>query len=260
MTTLDYLYGDVLEGAFDGEAMSYQNVQMRVTAVLAGLVVLQDPITIKILAPLVGVKEDEAICTVEELRSIVTCTGDIRKDTIRPPHLTLREILVDEERCPKGFYIDRREHHLRVAKSCFQIMNNELRRDMCQLGDAFKEDIEDLESRVQERIPAHVQYACLYWVVHLIENEPRIEADMQKLLEEFCTTKLLEWVEVLSLIHRLDLADHGLLRVRGWTEVNVTRIDESIATDTSLMIYRRLQGWQRLWRTDTGLWRCFMSQ
>ena len=103
-------------------------------------------------------------------------------------------------------------------------MNDELRRDICELGDAFKGEIKNLESLVQERIPPHVQYACLYWTAHLVENEPTIDSEMQELLEKFCTKKVLEWMEVLSLMNRLDLAVHGLVRVRPWVKVKATSV------------------------------------
>ena len=154
-----------------------------------------------------------------------TGTGDIRKDTIRPLHLTLREFLVDEECCPEGFFVNRRGHHLQVAQSCLRIMNDALQRDMCQVGDGFKEDIEDLESRVQDRIPAHVQYACLYWTSHLVESDPTIDAGVQLLLERFCRTKVIEWMEVLSLMNRLELAVHGLVRVHPWAKVKATSFE-----------------------------------
>ena len=192
MSELRKLYTTVLENAYDEEAMENEIIRKRVKGVLAGLVILQEQATVELLAPLTEVTVGEAIETVEELRSIVTCAGDIRTDTIRPLHLTLREFLVDPERCPKEFYVDRRKHHLQVAKSCLRIMNDGLRQDMCELGDAFKEDIKDLESRVREHIPAHVQYACLYWTSHLVESDPTTDAGVQSLLERFCRTKVLE--------------------------------------------------------------------
>ena len=104
-------------------------------------------------------------------------------------------------------------------------MNNELRRDICYIGDAFKKEIDDLDFRVEEYVLSHVQYACLYWTSHLVESDPTTDAGVQSLLERFCRTKVLEWIEVLSLMNRLDLAVHGLVRVRPWAKVKATSFE-----------------------------------
>jgi hypothetical protein len=203
--------------------MRIPSIRRRVTAVLAALVVLQDQVTIKVLATLMEVTEDEAVRTVEELRSIISFSGpDLRKDTIRPLHLTLREFLVDKERCKNSnFFIDPLVHHETVAKSCLRILNKELHRDMCQLGDAFKDKVgmKSMESRVREHIPAHVQYASTYWFVHVVENEP--STDVRTLLGIFCEEKFLEWVETMSLMNQLLHGTQATLRVHSWGKVSL---------------------------------------
>jgi hypothetical protein len=221
MAALDELYAFVLKNAHDEGAMKIRGVRARVTAVLAGLVILQDQVTIKVLAPLMGVSEDDAVRTVEELRSIVICSGpDLKEGIIRPLHLTLREFLVDKERCKNpDFLIDRQLHHLNVAESCLRIMNKALHPDMCKLGDASKDEVEDLARIVNEHVPPHVQYACAFWFAHAVENEPN--AEVQRLLCVFCKEKLLAWVEVMSLMNRLHLAMQILLTMHSWAKVRV---------------------------------------
>jgi hypothetical protein len=201
--------------------MKIPNVRRRVTAVLAGLVILQGQVTIKILAPLMGVTEDDAVRTVEELRSIVTCSGpDLRKDIIRPLHLTLREFLVDKKRCKnRDILIDRQLHHRNVAESCLRIMNKALHRDMCQLGNAFKDEVEELDRTVNEHVPPHVQYACTFWSAHAVENEPG--AAVQQPLGTFCNENLLAWAEAMSLMSCLGLAIRILLEMHSWAKVSV---------------------------------------
>ena len=104
---LDQLYRTVLRNVYEEDAMELETVRARVIAVLAGLVILRDQVTTQILAPMMGIGEDAAVRTVEELRPIILCTGpDLRKDVIRPLHLTLRDFLMNEKRCvDKAFYI-----------------------------------------------------------------------------------------------------------------------------------------------------------
>jgi hypothetical protein len=116
ISALDELYASVLRNAYDVDALSIADVHVRVTAVLAGLVILQDQVTIDVLAPLMGVSVDDAVRTVEELRSIVTCSGpDLRNDIIRPLHLTLRKFLVDKERC--------KNHDISSTVNCITAMS-----------------------------------------------------------------------------------------------------------------------------------------
>jgi hypothetical protein len=221
MSALDELYATVLRNAYDDDAMNVPGVHARVTAVLGGLVILQDQVTINVLAPLMGVTEDDAVRTVEELRSIISCSGsDLRKDIIRPLHRTLREFLVDKNRCKnRDFLIDRQLLHFNVAKASLRILIEELLRDMCQLGDAAKDRVKDLATCVNVHVPPHVQYACVFWSAHAAENEP--SAEVRQLLDVFCKEKLLSWVEAMSLMNSLRLAIRVLLTMHSWTKVSV---------------------------------------
>ena len=82
-----------------------------------------------------------------------------------------------------------------------------------------KDEVEDLESCVRKHIPSHVQYACMYWSAHIVENELNADSELRGLLEEFCKKTLLYWIETLSLMNRLNLAVHVLLKVYPWTKV-----------------------------------------
>jgi hypothetical protein len=224
MSALDELYSSVLRNVYDVEAMEDEGIRTRVIAVLFGLVLLQDQVTVKLLAPLMGLTEDAAISTIEDLRSIISCSGrDLRTAIIRPLHLTLREYLVDDKRCVEDFYIDRHAHHLEVAKNCLRILIAELQRNPCKLNDAnaFKDEIEDLKSLVTYFIPAHLQYACRFWSTHLLENEPSEDSELRRLLEEFCKKKLLSWIETMSILKQMYYAKDILPRVHSWTTVCV---------------------------------------
>jgi hypothetical protein len=247
-SALDELYASVLQNAYDEDAMNTPNLHARVIAVLAGLVVLQDQVTIKVLAPLMSVSEDAAVSTVEELRSIITCSGpDLRKDIIRPLHLTLREFLVDKERCRNSdFFIDRQLHHSNVAEASLRFLIKELHRNICRLGDALLYKVKDLAGIVHERIPPHVQYATTFWSAHAVESEP--SAEMQRLLRIFCKEKLLPWIEAMSLMNRLRLGMHILLTMHSWTKVIVFLFG---IMRPLTCVYLRLG--------SCGFWRCLYS-
>jgi hypothetical protein len=120
MPALDALYTTVLQNAYDQESLEGDDVRKRVIALLAGLVVLQQDVTVKVLAPLMGLKEDAVIRTVQELRSILSCSSeDLRAAVIRPLHLTFAEFLMDKARCTNvALFIDRSACHLDFAEAC----------------------------------------------------------------------------------------------------------------------------------------------
>jgi hypothetical protein len=98
-------------------------------------------------------------------------------------------------------------------------MNEAIHRDMCQLGVAFKDEVKGFERVVHALVPPHVQYACVFWSAHAVENEPR--AEVLQLLCVFCNKKLLAWIEAMSLMNRLRLVIQILLAMHSRTKVRV---------------------------------------
>jgi hypothetical protein len=98
--------------------------------------------------------------------------------------------------------------HKSLAHRLLTLMSDELKMDICDLRHpgALREEIEtDLVTR---SIAAHVQYACCYWIDHLIGRysaamaagtlAPLDHLDSQK-LDCFFREKFLHWIEALSL-------------------------------------------------------------
>ena len=61
---------------------------------------------------------------------------------------------------------------------------------------------DEIQHLVDGRISYELQYACLYWATHLYSADK--DDKLLTLLEEFSFTHLLHWLEVLSLIGRLE--------------------------------------------------------
>jgi hypothetical protein len=215
----------VLQNTYDDADMEDETVKKRVTAVLASLVVLREYMTVGVLASLMELEESAVIRTVQELRSILMCPGEISRATlIRPLHLSFSDFLVDKKRCTNSaFCINHRASNLEFAKACLRTMIVGLRRNPCDLDDpnAFMGDIKDLESLIKEHVPEHVRYACEHWTEHLAENEPTDDPVLRQLLEDFCKEKLLPWIELQSLMRSVDYARRALARVYSRVKVSV---------------------------------------
>jgi ABC-type oligopeptide transport system ATPase subunit len=225
LPALDALYTTVLQNAYDQESLEGDDVRERVTALLAGLVVLRQDVTVEVLAPLIGMKEDAVIRTARELRSILSCSSeDLHTAVIRPIHLTLAEFLVDDKRCTNSaFYVDRRAWHFDFAKACLGELNAILRRNLC----GWSGDDDSIKSReerrllVQKRVPAHALYACENWTAHFVEVEQSSDPALLRVLDEFCRKILLPWIEVQSYAGNLCDAKRMLWNAHSWAKVCV---------------------------------------
>jgi hypothetical protein len=85
---------------------------------------------------------------------------------------------------------------------------------MCGLesGDLHK-DRDELGGRIQNRVSRHLAYACTYWASHLVSglgDDVEFDREVKQLLERFATEHLLTWLEVLSVVGRVDAAYRSL--------------------------------------------------
>ncbi|KAG8730692.1 hypothetical protein FRC11_006081, partial [Ceratobasidium sp. 423] len=91
-----------------------------------------------------------------------------------------------------------------------QVMQRDLRFNICGLETShlLNSEVHDLKLRVQLRIRPALKYACMHWIDYLISssNQTPIGA-----IKEFLKgPQLMYWIEVLSLLGRLDVAITGL--------------------------------------------------
>ena len=95
-----------------------------------------------------------------------------------------------------------------------------LKKNICHLDDhAILKEVEDLFTRKKTYIGDALTYACYSWANHLMgippDDHPNIRK-VQGLVDEFFTTHLLFWIEVLSLTGNLECGVHSLNNVQMW--------------------------------------------
>jgi hypothetical protein len=124
-------------------------------------------------------------------------------ETIRLLHPSFFDFITNPIRCqnPK-FVVDTKTQHTFLACACFQAMKR-LRRDICGIKNSsiLNGEVGDLSTRIETSILPHVQYACRHWGSHLAQST--FSNDVVNLVEEFCRNKLLNWLEVCSLLGEL---------------------------------------------------------
>lgn len=165
------------------------------------IVLLFSPLSAFSLAGLLHVRRKNIIQTLDDLHSIL----DIPEDQSRPirlHHPSFRDFLLSKDRCGNSkLWVDEKQGHQALANTCIQLMSTSLKQDICGLSapGVLATDVEG--SRVDERLPPEVQYACLYWVRHLERSGAQLFDDDQ--VHQFLQVHLLYWLEALSWMQKV---------------------------------------------------------
>jgi hypothetical protein len=136
-------------------------------------------------------------------------------------HQSFVDFVVDSEWCPEPFLIIEAEQHQHLALACLHFMKEELRFNICDLETSyhFNDDVPDMTEHVAAAIPSHLSYSCCYWYSHL-----QIASYMDSLLtsvQDFIPTRVLYWLEVLSLIQEVSIASPALRFTTNWSKVRI---------------------------------------
>lgn len=190
------------------------------------VVVLFSPLTAAAMNELLS-KSSQAIGLVdtETIQRALSPFGSIldlpeSKDVpIRPFHLSFRDFLLNKERCQNTeFWVSEEKAHAFLVDCCLGLMSAKLKRNICDLQSpgVFASEVED--SRVLECLPAHVQYACQYWVQHLKRSKAQLEDNGK--VHNFLRQNLLHWLEALSLMGKTSEGVHAVILLESMVRVS----------------------------------------
>jgi hypothetical protein len=147
-TTLDHVYMQIIRAAQPDPVDDWVEWFQ---VVVGTITLLQDPLPCVGLAGLLDIDATEVIRTLSNLYSLLAPRG--QDQVFRVHHKSFPDFISDRHRCRIGpeFYIDRRIHHLRIAKRCLSIMNEYLHPNLCGLkpSEWYKERSQ-LSDRIQE--------------------------------------------------------------------------------------------------------------
>ncbi|KAH7919326.1 hypothetical protein BV22DRAFT_1075393 [Leucogyrophana mollusca] len=208
---LDALYTGILKQASTNLPSSVSTSNLR--NIIGAIVTAKTPLTQRGLDLLLGLNAgvlqrpillpDDSRLELTTCSSIIARLGSmLRKDDgfIRVLHASIFDFFTSPTRCTDSrFYIDKELFSRFLASRCFDAMRM-LKRDICGIHDPTKmnQDVKDLSQRLQQNVPEHVRYGCLYWHLHLAD----VAIDDRKLFKDakgWLSTHLLHWFEVMSL-------------------------------------------------------------
>jgi NACHT domain len=201
---LDNMYMQILKDSVAGE---YSDVERRGLAtqfqlLVGSIVVLFDALSAAALSRLLFQPGAESIdivnMTLDPLQSVLSVPEDT-ESPVMLLHPSFRDFLLDRHRCSDDqFWIDRKQAHSKLARSCLEFMSRSLKKNICGLPSpgSLAADIEGNE--LIRCVPLPLQYACRYWVDHLEKSD--IDLFHDKAVEFFLQDHFLHWLEALSVM------------------------------------------------------------
>ena len=218
---IDSLYTQVLEQAFHDADLDAQELYSRFKLIVGAVLMVFYPLSRKTLSELFKNCGTPSHIS-NALRSLhsLLLVPDSEADPIRSFHKSFPDFLTDPTRCKDDrFFVDPLFYHIDVLFSCLNLMRERLRKNICDLdGCPPLSDVRDLPDRREAYIGGALEYACQFWTKHLSavpSSGPHVER-VKAEIDEFFTTHLLFWIEVLSLVEHLDLSVYALHDIDQW--------------------------------------------
>jgi hypothetical protein len=197
---LDRIYTKILLNSISGDYDEEEKGELfdLFRRTVGAIVILFNPLSTEALSKLLNIPRQDVKQTLDDLHSVLE-VPESQAHSIRLLHPSFRDFLFAEERCQDPqLCVDEKEAHGVLADSCLRLMSDKLERDICSLRapGTLAKDVQG--NRIEQCLPAELQYACLYWVQHL--QRSKVRADDYKEVYTFLQKHLLNWFEALSLI------------------------------------------------------------
>jgi hypothetical protein len=222
-SALDTLYTTaIVAGLGDDGEDNRQIVQQYLGAII--VCSTRTPLSVSTLSELLGgrVERDIFQSVVDSLASVLY-TDHSQSGAVRVYHPSFADYMTTPGRSGH-FCINIAQQNGILAESCLRTMTAGLKFNICGLETSYQRnrDISDLDTRVNAAVNACLRYSCLYWSSHLIKAEKGQNIRLiDPNLEVFLVRPTaLYWVEVLSLIGRLDMALKSICDMIDYCEVS----------------------------------------
>ena len=190
--------------------------------IIGTILLLRSHLSLADIAILLGLRPATILRALYDLHSIFY-VPDQASQPVRIFHTSLYDFLTHKQRSGP-YFIDPRQHHTNIARSCLKLMTRRLKRDMMAVEDvgdmdAQQEDVEILsgDTLAGDPLVGASQYACCFWAFHLslADNTTELLSDVR----EFALTKALCWTEALGIIGKLGTVERSLLDAVDWLAV-----------------------------------------
>ncbi|KAF5357509.1 hypothetical protein D9758_012498 [Tetrapyrgos nigripes] len=195
---LDDLYDQILAEAVMIEKTPDE--QKQGLQVIHTIVTTGKPVSCQIISELLGYKSEDVEATISELQSVLYINKD--DGAIYTFHASFADYLTTNSRA-KEMHLEIVDQHGALANHCLNLMESQLRFNICNLPSSFLRDDEvpDIEMKIKQNLGESLQYSCVFWVYHL--SGGKLNGGMVKKIEEFVRRKILFWIEAMNILGRM---------------------------------------------------------
>jgi hypothetical protein len=223
---INALYTEILKQAYcdlgpDDQNPDNQEVYCRFRTAVGAVLLAFNPLSMKTLSYLLHDFDTPSdISTAFNSLHSLLLVPEGTEDSIHVFHKSFPDFLMDPKRCQDTrFFVDPSVHHMEIVLSCLHLMEERLKRNICNLDDyADLNSVNDLSVHRKENIGEALEYACQFWTKHLMES-PSSGSDAEKVheaIDKFFTIHLLSWIEVLILMGDLGVGVHSINDIQQW--------------------------------------------
>ncbi|CAE6490354.1 unnamed protein product [Rhizoctonia solani] len=210
---IDDLYATILSSVLCNKSLENKDREEMQTIIWT-VVCAYEPLNTETLSTLAGIKHSaKTLAMLQPLYSVLYVSE--RNNTVSTLHASFPDYILDQTRS-LDFHCDKGTSHQRLSQRCFELMEEQLRFNICNLPSSFIADneVEGLEERIESTISKTLMYACHYWGNHL-QNSALSESLFDS-LHDFLSRKLLFWMEVLNLKNTTGIGLGTLTAARTW--------------------------------------------
>jgi hypothetical protein len=199
---LDQIYQTVLQNSVSADYTDEEREEQcrMIRDILGTIAVLLSTLPAWSLSKLLQVADVDIEQSLDDLHAILDIP-DHPQQPLRLHHPSFRDFLLSKDRCCNdSFWVDEASTHEKLASQCRELMSGSsgLRQGMCGLlgPGVLRSEIEQVT--ITNSLPPELQYACRYWISHLIQSQQDIlDGDKTHM---FLQKHFLHWLEAMSLI------------------------------------------------------------
>ena len=187
--------------------------------VLGSIIIAKNPLRIKDLAELLGLKDALLNSITGRLSPILSISNT---SYLHICHQSVADFLLDPERS-QDLWIDPQSYSLSFAGFCLKFMNEQLRFNFFGLKTSYNlnKDIPELNDHIKSVKSTALDHASYFWASYLQKNcDGILQLEVQAAVEKFLMVHLLHWFEIMSLMGTVCHAAQQLLLAASWTRVS----------------------------------------
>lgn len=203
-----HLYSLILNTSFPDPS---ETVIKCFRSLLGTVILAKSPLPISSIAEFLSLDETEMEHICNGLRTVLGST-----DTLRIYHQSFVDFLIDENKCPAAFLIDRKRESRALTIACLRTMKHKLRFNICNFESSYllNGDVTDLATRIHQQIYPNLLYSSFFWATHL--SKTPFEPEILEHLQFFMNDQFLYWLEVLSVTKKVNIASGALWLLIDW--------------------------------------------